>query len=215
MLSIKGEAQINVKIGYGTAVVGAGVNNDILYTFNDQKRSELSDSLSIPFTGLGFVHGLNLGIRYKFSENSGFELNWQNLTRSKEAVGEIDNSSLFQQELFYAFNQFYVAYQSQFNSFGMGVGLGYNRVKIKDRIASSDFKQTILKQSQMFAKVNFSIYFESKETVSFAIQPFFQIPLEDINLNPLKNALDVNTSDDALEGFKMFGISFIFYNGPQ
>lgn len=208
-------AQINVKIGYGTAIVGAKVNNEILNDFNARKRGELTDSLSIPFSGLGFVHGLNLGLRYKFSENSGFEVNWQNLTRSKEAIGEIDNSSLFQQELFYSFNQFYLAYQSEFSGFGMGVGLGYNRVRIKDKIANSDFKQTILNQNQLFAKINLSIYFKSSETISFSLQPFIQIPLDDINLNPLKSALDLNTNGDALEGFKMIGLSFIFYNGPQ
>jgi hypothetical protein len=208
-------SQINVKIGYGTAFVNAKVNNSILSEFNDVKRNELSDSLSIPFKGLNFMHGLDLGLRFKVSESSAFELSWQNLSRSREAVGEINDVSLFKQELFYSFNQLYVSYQSDFNGYGMGVGLGYNKVKAKDRIAGSDFKETVINESQLFAKINLSIYFKSSSSVSFAIQPYYQFSLADINLNPLRTELGLSESGTADEPFNMFGISFVFYNGRQ
>lgn len=208
-------SQINVKIGYTTAFVNAEVNNSILSDFNNVKRNELSDSLSIPFKGLKFMHGLELGLRFRVSESSAFELSWQNLSRSREAVGEINDVSLFKKELFYSFNQLYVAYQSDFNGYGMGVGLGYNKVKTKDRIAGSDFKETVINESQLFAKINLSLYFKSSTFVSFSIQPYYQFSLADINLNPLRTELGLSESSNADESFNMFGISFVFYNGRQ
>ena len=208
-------AQINVKIGYGTAFVSSKVNNSILQEFNEIKRNMLSDSLSIPFKNLRTIHGIDVGLRLKFNDNGAIELTWQNLTRSREAVGEINNAQLFQQELFYSFNQIYFAYQSQFNGYGMGVGLGYNRITIKDRIANSDFKHTLIEESQLFSRINLSFYFQSNPYVSFAIQPFIQFPLDDINLNPLRKELDLPEDNNALEGFRMIGVSFVFYNGRQ
>jgi len=208
-------AQINIKIGYNAGFASADVNNNILEEFNEIKRGELSDSLSIPFKGLNFMHGLDLGIRFKFTKSSAFELGWQNLSRSREAVGEINEVSLFQQELFYSFNQFYASYQSNFNGYGMGVGLGYNTVKIQDRIASSDFKETVIREGQLFAKINLSFYFKSSSSVSFAIQPYYQFSLADINLQPLQSELGLTQSNDSNESFNIFGISFVFYNGRQ
>jgi len=207
--------QVNVKIGYNTGFVNGKVNNEILTEFNELKKGELSDSLSIPFKGLSFVHGLNLGLRLKFSENSAFEVNWQNLSRSREAVGEINDVSLFKQELFYSFNQLYMAYQSDFNGYGMGVGLGYNKVKIKDRIAGSDFKETVINDSQLFARINLALYFESSSSVSFSIQPYYQFSLADINLNPLKTELGLPSNESVSDPFNMFGVSLVFYNGRQ
>lgn len=209
------ESQINVKIGYGSAFVNASSNNEILFNFNEQKRSELSDSLSIPFKGLNFMHGLDLGVRFKFTESSAFELGWQNLSRSREAIGEINDVSLFKQELFYSFNQLYVSYQSDFNGYGMGVGLGYNKVKIKDRIAGSDFKETVIDEGQLFAKINLAIYLKSSSSVSFSIQPYYQFSLTDFNLNLLNKELGLPDGNDVNEPFNTIGISFIFYNGRQ
>ncbi|NNL93123.1 MAG: hypothetical protein HKO66_12865 [Saprospiraceae bacterium] len=215
LIAVAAFSQINVKIGYGLGILNVGDNNDILAEFNEIKSAELSDSLSIPFKGLKSIHGIDVGLRLKFSENSAIELSWANLAKSTKAIGEINETDLFRQELFYSFNQYYISYQSLFDRYGLGVGIGTNKVKIKDRIGGSEFKETVVSQHQLFTRINLSIYFQSKKTVSFAIQPFIQIPLSDINLSSLRNELKLPADSNASDSFKMIGISFIFYNGRQ
>lgn len=214
-LGISADAQLNIKIGYGLGRVSAPVNNTLLSSYNDIQSQNLSDSLSLPFKSLSFLNGLEVGLRYKFSPNSGFELSWQGLSKSRMAVGEINNQTLFQKELFYRFRRYMLSYQSDFNGIGMGVGIGWNRVTIKDRIANSDFKETIVSQNQWVSKINLSFNFKSSDALVFSIQPFYQFSLSPIQLDRLFNELNVSLPDNTEDGFNMIGISFVFYNGPQ
>ena len=208
-------SQINVKIGYALDYVNASVNNEILEEFNALKRTELSDSLSLPFSGLNALHGVQLGLRFKFSDNNAFELNWENSSRTREAIGELNNSALFQQELFYSFNRYYISYESIFGQFGFGVGAGLSNLTIKDRIGGSDFKKTVIDDSSIMTRFKFSIYFQSSNTVSFAIQPYFQVHLSDFDLSPLREELGLQTNVESFDSFPTFGINFVFYNGRQ
>jgi len=209
--------QFNVKIGYGLGFAQASVNNSLIQASNAQLTGIDGDvNFEEPLPELNSMYGIVLGFRIKVSDTNAFEFSWENLSRERSSFGVIrDSDILFEQELTYAFNQFSLGYQSQFGNLGLGTALGYNRVKIKRAISSSDKKITIVPDSQYFVKFNLSYTIESNRSVALSIQPYYQFPLSNVNLDGLADFLDLPGASDTSESFPMFGVSFIFYNGRQ
>jgi len=208
--------QFNVKIGYGMGFTNAKVNNSIVQSFNTngvgpngliQFEEQLPD--------LGSVYGIILGARFKISESNSFELSWENLSKTRESFGIYESTqTLFENEISYSFNHFYIGYQSEFGNLGMGSAIGINRAKIKRSITGSTKKLSLVSDNQYFARFNLSYNLRSSRSVALSIQPFYQLPLSNISLLGLSDYLEVSTSDTA-ETFPMFGISLVFYNGRQ
>lgn len=171
--------------------------------------------LSIPMSGLNFINGVNLGVRYLLGENGGFEFSYEGLSRSRIAVGENSDGSLFQEEIFYSFRQYMVGYQSINGNIGIGTSIGLNNFRVRQEIATSDFKLTFLDQNQFTARVNLSYYLKSNNTVSLAFQPYVQFPIGSFDLNELAERLDLPTSPSFNDSFFSYGLTIVFYNGRQ
>lgn len=213
MLTTSLFSQFNIKVGYSFNSVNAGINNKILEEYNDLQRGLLD--LEIPMAGLNSMHGVNLGARYLITKNSAFEITWENKSRKRQAVGEYNDGSLFQTQLFYSFNQYLLGYQSLFSSFGIGSAIGYNSVGVKDRISTSDFKNTIVNEGQWIARFNMSYNFGSKSNVSLSLQPYVQFPIQSVDLGELADELEVSHVNEKSDSFFNYGLSIIFYNGRQ
>ncbi len=205
--------QFNIKIGYSFNILSASENNALLDAFNMTKGNEID--LEIPFSNLNSMHGIHLGSRFLLGNSNAFEFTWENMSRKRQAVGENQDGSLFQTELFYSFNQYMIGYQSYFGNWGLGSGFGYNNVSVRDRIANSDFKNTIISDGQWIARINLSLNFGQNENVSLSLQPFVQFPITSISLDPLASELNVESTDTINESFFNYGVSLIFYNGRQ
>ncbi len=214
IISIQLQGQINIKIGYSLGAVAANSNNEILQLYNNDVRNS-GVTLEIPFSDLNVMHGVHLGLRYLIKDTGGFEFSYEGLTRKRRAVGENANLSLFQEELFYSVRQFMFGYQSVIGNYGLGTAIGYNTLKIKQEISTSDFKISRLEQNQFSARVNLSFYLRSNNTVSLAIQPYIQFPLANYELNDLATTLNVAPSADYHDSFFTYGLTIVFYNGRQ
>lgn len=204
-----GFGQVNIKIGYNLGILNPQINNQILADFDDLNN----DLLEIPLGDLHVMHGIGFGFRYKI-DSYALELSWDNYSQSKNGIGETSNGGFFQQELFYSMNQFSFGFENYFGVFGLGSAVVWNKVKIKDRIANSDSKKTLVSENQLNLKINASYNFRNKRMVGLSLKPFVQIPLSNISLDNLADELNVNAPDQE-ESFLIWGISFIFYNGKQ
>lgn len=213
-------SQLNFKIGYTLGFYSPDVNNNIMSLYND-KRSGSFDQYT-PLTDLGLTYGINLGARYNFGLGN-FELSWESLSRSKTAVGVTrppdpepltSNSTEFN----YRFNLLMLTYESNFGLLGVGSSLGYNLVSINQVVQNTSDKFDLLTggdgSNQFVARFHLSLNFAGNSTVSFAIKPFIQFSLTDIDLQPMANLLEVQPAETS-ESFPMWGLSFAFYNGRQ
>ena len=200
--------QLNIKVGFGLAYTSADQNNLILNAFNEANAGMLEKNL----TDLGTLQGLVVGAQYKMGRNA-IELSWEHLSTKREGVGETMLMTLFQQELFYSFNQILFNFERSFGMFGLGGGLGFNKVTVRDKISTSEVKKTIVSDRQAVARFSLSFNFSEAQRVSFAVKPYIQIPLSDIDLSNLATELEVDQTVYEPESFPMIGVALIFYNG--
>ena len=201
--------QFNVRVGFNQAFVNA----DVLNLFIDDYNLTNASLLEMEMGNLRSMQGIGLGIDYKLGSRT-FMLHWNNLSKQHSAIGEFSDGSLLQEELFYSSNQFLFGVENSFNNIGIGTGFVYNQWRMKNRIANSDFKRTLVSDTQWAAHIHLSINFKSSDRVGFAIVPFIQIPLNEINVGPIHNELNGITVD-AMDKLTVWGIQFVFINGPQ
>jgi len=215
--------QFNVKIGYGLAYTSASDHNFIIQSFNDNNEAITGFELVTAMPDLKALYGIVLGARYKLGNNNAIELTWESISRERSTLGINPDESILERDLFYSFNQFLFGYQSQFGNWGIGTAIGLNRIKIKKNIDGTDKKSNVVpnklmgtKANQYVARVNLSYNIQSNRSVTLSIQPFYQIPLTDINIFPLANELGVAADpDNTTESFPTFGLTLLFYNGRQ
>jgi len=112
-----------------------------------------------------------------------------------------------------------LSYESNFGLLGMGTTIGKNFVKISQIVPGTSNKLNLLENSttntnQLFARFNLSFNFSGNNTVAFAIKPFVQVPLQNIDLSAMADILEVE-NPESTESFPMWGVTFTFYNGRQ
>lgn len=209
-------AQLNIKIGYSLGQTLPKVNNNLIKDLN-AVRSPLFDDYT-EMKGLGFMYGITLGLKYSFDIGS-VELAWERLASDRNSVG-IDRLPPPQQaisyayEINYTFNQLMATYESRFGIWGLGTSIGVNRVAVSAPTSNSEQKDRLTTDSQIVTRFSISANFESSNSVAFALKPYFQYPLTKIDLSGVADILNTGTQDPE-EGFPIFGLSLIFYNGPQ
>lgn len=207
-------AQLNIKVGYGLSYFNAKENNQVLNRFNMAQNEVLNGNYVKPLSPVKVLNGIQLGLRYQFTDFQAFEFGWENQSVQKEALGETSTGGLFKQKLFYSSNQLYLGYHLLLDQWGGGIGLGINNFKIRDEIGESDVKKNIIDEDQTVLRFNLAYNFSPASRVSFSIQPFYHLSLDAIGLDPLESELGIEKTDTK-SSFTHFGIRFIFYNGPK
>ncbi len=210
------QAQFNVSIGYGLGYTPGTVNNQVIDDFNKVFRD--STYFGDPMSDLNFLHGLVVGARWKF-ENFSFEINWENLGRTREALGEDINDNVFTKKIFYSVNNYSAGIESHFGTIGLGFAGGIRSFQVKEPIGNTNRKVAFLTERQYFIKPFLSINLIGGENVGLSIKPYVSIPFGSLNLGNLANELStaenlINPPTDQ-ERLWLGGISFMFYNGVQ
>ena len=208
-------AQLNIKVGYSLGFTQESIVSEIVDLFNQSVIQNERVMLDIPLKGIGTMHGINLGFRYRLSDVGAFELSWENLGSDSKALGEYPNGSLYEYDIFYSFNQYFLTYNTYFGNLGIGSGVGYNNVIIQERIAQSDNKRSFDIPNQWVARIHLDYSFGSSTSVGLSLQPYVQFPITKVNMNSLADRLGVDPLSSPDESFITFGLSLVFYNGPQ
>ena len=211
--------QFNVKVGYSLGFVSPEINNAILADYNAVQSTFYDDYK--PAADIKLTYGISLGARYKFGIGS-IELNWENLSRSTTSIGFVNpvppaTASSASEEFRYKLNMLMLTYESSsLKAIGVGSSIGRNRISIERDAGNEPAPQFGEgdNRNQYFARFHLAFNFYGSSTVAFAIKPYVQLPLTDIDLLPFATRIGA-TNDRYDESFPMFGLTFAFYNGRQ
>ncbi len=219
-LEMNVHAQFNVKVGYALAYTPANTTNSLIGQFNN-----VFDTQSIagdPMKDLQFLHGLSVGVRWKY-EFVSWELEWENLSRSREAVGEFPTTDEpFSEKYYFTVNSIGTSIESIFGRFGIGVGAGRRQFRIKEDSANFDRRRDVLldKPNQYYVKPFIAIHLGGGSQVGFAIKPYINIPLTNVDITDLAEDMNLRPgvqvdNPTEKESLWLFGVHFTFYNGFQ
>ena len=204
------EAQLNVKIGYDLSVLDPTANNAIIAR-NNEKETYQSE-----FSSLSLFNGLQTGIRYKFDVVA-LEFTYGMKIKGLRAEGtNLGSGQNIENRLGYAFQRFSGGLESLFGTFGLGATIDYNIQGIKSTF-EGEGSSGKLKNNSWGNTVFLSLNFEGSGNTSLSIKPFAQFFWSDWDLS----TFDAQINGEAQLGitqnerFTNFGISLIFYNGPQ
>lgn len=210
LLTLSGQA--NIKVGYSLGYTPLKSVNKIHQAYNLAKPG-----LVEPLKDVHWMHGIEIGARYKW-DNVGFELSYNNLGREREAKGLDANDAVFDQSLTYSMRTISIALENYFGFFGYGVSLGTSKFRLQTNIPGINTSKANLTSSRsLSSSVYFLIAAEGNKTVSLTIKPYVILPWGSYDFSPLPGELEVaDTSIDLSKVTpRFFGVSLIFYNGPQ
>ena len=200
--------QANLKIGYNPAIGNFSTINSILNQYQPA-NSELQKS----FGSLHFVHGIQLGVRYRLGA-SALELGWDNLSRDRNALTYNPNSESFSERSYgFSINSFSLGFDSYFGNIGFGSALLQSKLNINRQINSNDLN--LVSESQWALRLQLNWIIQKSSHVSVAIKPYYQFTLAPYDLELFAADLDVSSPLGFSENTGFFGLSFVFYNGKQ
>ena len=225
LVSASASAQLNVRIGYNLGIVSADAHDLIIRDFNAQQEV-LFDRYE-PMPNLRVAFGVGLGLRYKFRFGA-LTFDWENFSRERSSVG-INRPGVSStpvavtQEFQTSMNMFLVGVETFYGKVGVGSAIGVNSLDMQiNAIGDQDFSlldNAASSTRQLFARFSLSFAFDGNQTVSFSLKPFIQIPLGSIDLSSAAQELAIfpqnGSTEDYMERFPLFGLSFNFYNGRQ
>lgn len=205
--SISASAQFNFKVGYTPAYFQPEENNKLLQSYNER-----NPWLDETFNDLNWSHGVDVGLRYRIGF-VGLEASWRASFANRNAEGRLPTSNAaFQKKFIYRFNTYTFGVENYIGPVGLGVSLGYNRMTMKERTA--DDRIDLLKTDQWIGTVYLGLYTKHDGSISFALRPFVQVPIDEFDISELAANLGEPDSGKVLEKkYMTFGLSLVIFNG--
>jgi len=207
---IPSNGQLNIKVGYSGSYGEANEINGVINRFNDE-RPFLEQKLN----EMHLLSGLEIGFRYRLGI-SAFEISWGNVSAESEAFGT-DNGVPFEERLTTSLRSYSVTFDNFLGDFGFGASLATRKLKMKTDIAGFNRDRQILSDSGLISR--FHIFYQLvSNNVSLTIKPFVEYPWEKLNVYGLEREYFPDSTLPAQDfdaDLTVFGVSFLFYNGPQ
>lgn len=203
--------QLNFKVGYSFGYTAMKDANTIHQAYNDSKPGIVELMKDIHW-----MHGIEVGVRRKW-ESVGLELSYQNLGRDRTAIGLEADDSAFEKTLFYSTRTYAFALENYFGPFGYGASIGSTRMKVQTDIAGiNSTKRPLMSDASLSSQFYLLLSAPGTKTVSLTIKPYVSVNWGGFNLSALEPELNVDTGLDLSDiNPTFFGISLLFYNGPQ
>lgn len=200
-------AQVNVKAGYNISLVADPGVNHVIETFNG------SQSYTTAFNKFSWMHGIEIGVRFK-TEIHAFEVSYQNAYQALKAKGDLnDGSGPFTDKIRLGIQSGAIGYQLTGEVFGVGTDLQYQWYisKVELNSATDKFKHV---QNMLALKFYLMFTLEGSGVVDAALQPYFVLPFETYDSDPLSQYLN-QEAGPAGKKWTRFGLSVLFYNGNK
>ena len=188
-------------------------NTDKVNKIVTQYNTE-NDFLKDTLDHLNFLHGIQVGVRYKF-KSMGIELDYESISGSSSAIGDAVNQDLNMNS-----NGYSLGLENYFGVWGYGGTISYGTTKFDVNIPGSSEKELLLSEDRWSSKFYILLGIKSR-TVGLTLKPYYQIPWgNEINLGNVQDRLITNESlkipvDQLNTSFDTFGLTIILYNGPQ
>jgi hypothetical protein len=200
--------QLNLKIGYVPSFAQLTQNDQILSLF-DPDDADVTDQ----FGSVGFLHGLQLGITYRWS-SSAIEIGWESVSQEKSALAFNDRTEQFTERTYgYGISNWMIGIDHYWGNIGLGSRFTFQKLSIDRVINSNDL--SLVSQTENGLRVHLNYVIQRSRFISLVLQPFYQISLSDYDLQPLISDLDISTSINNIERPRLIGLSLVFYNGRQ
>jgi hypothetical protein len=208
-------AQINAFVGY------AYTQNRDSKTFNHiiERYNALNPTLLQQMTSLNFLHGVDLGIRYRFPAVS-FEFDWFNkFNQINDRVRNTDNTE-YKNVLYYKSQSYCLGMEFYHQWFGAGASLDWNNLIIRKEKSTDRVKEDWLKQGGLSNHIFLNFEFNMNDAMALSIRPFVQLPLyknDFYNIEAKLNPSTASTLDPTAYKQKVinWGVKFLFVNGTK
>ena len=206
------KSQFNIRVGYAFAYTEADGLNVIMRKYNDA-----NPWLENKFDEFHYFNGLELGVRYKFG-NLGFDLSFNNLSKSSEGQGNNPTTgSYFKDKWNASLIDYSLGIETYYGNIGIGTALCSTRFKVTTDISNSKNDKVVMKSNQYSSRF-YLIFSLPTRSTAVALKPFVEIPWNNFNFSAVNqeifgSGVDNDPAYDAKMMF--FGISALFYNGPN
>jgi hypothetical protein len=204
---ISAQAQLHFKVGYTPTYFEPKENNRLLDSYNER-----NPWLENKFNALHWGHGLDVGLRYRIGF-VGIEAAWRASFANTKAEGNDPMTNAdFQKKFIYRFNTYTIGMENYVGRFGFGANLGYNKMSINER--TTDDRFDVLTTDQWMGTLFLGLYSQHDGSISFALRPFVQIPLDAFDITQLATNLSEPVAGTLLENKHLvFGLSLVIWNG--
>jgi hypothetical protein len=210
-LTNRTHAQLNTIAGYAYGYTDVGILNSVIDTFN-----ALTPKLSSSMIHLNSMHGMELGLRYRFPHLS-LEFAWSNKfarvsNKSTAGTTEVKNTLSFTNSIFSFGGEFY------FGKVGIGSSFDINTIKIKT--TKPGFSQRDESVSSTYIANQFFVSFELpvNNFMSLSIRPYVQLPAQAFNFYKTAGHLNSEIGPDVGQfqnKVVTYGIKILFINGEK
>lgn len=202
-------AQLNLKIGYDGVYAPAPALNRSITAYNKSAVDVLNESIP----EFHYLHGLNMGLRYKYGLLS-TEIAWESLGNRITAV-EVDGSNATEKTVYFRLNHLAINQEISFGLIGLGTSAEWGFYHLETDLSGTSQKKSLSKSQPFSSKFFLSFNIKGSDILSFSIKPYYRIYWTDALSTANLNTLWQNELSGELLSLHHFGIHFCFYNGPQ
>lgn len=205
-------AQLNFKVGYDLSFARPSALNSLIDEYNDA-----NPYFESKMGHLKFISGLEMGVRYGFGSTA-LEFTFGNMSKTQGAEGILpaDNSEVIK-KLYYNVRRYNIGYQYLIGSFGYGASIGLRKFRVRTSATGTTIKPTLAEDYNYFSRFHILYELPGQKRLRFTIMPYVEVPWGKTDVSNVRNHL-LNTptnTQELLESLPVFGISFVFYNGPR
>jgi len=208
LLYTVGYGQFNLKAAYSLTTMDAATHDAVIKAH----EATLTESLDENFKPLEILHGMDLGIEYRW-ENTALEAGWR-VKRNRQEASGIHSGTPFRNKLRYSLASMYAGIVQYLGPIRVAASIDYNLVKNK-----LEFEQpasiTAFKDNTWGSTFSIGYVLQGSGPVSLVLAPQVQISWSDYNLGPLQSTITGVPSGPVYENYLNYGITVIFLNGPR
>ncbi len=208
-------AQINAYVGYAYSQNNDGkILNNIIDRYNTRNPTLLQ-----PMSSLKFLHGVDLGIRYRIPSVS-FEFDWINkFNQISDRVKASDNTE-YKNVIYYKSQSFCLGTEFFYDWFGIGASIDWNHLIIKKEKSSDRIKEEWISQNGLSNHIFLNFEFNMNDVMAMSIRPYVQLPLYKNDFYEVEAKLNpdiASTFDPTAYKQKVinWGFKLLFVNGTK
>jgi hypothetical protein len=199
---------MNLKAGYSLTVAEAAGHNAVIQAH----EASLSEGLDEKYQPLDVLHGLDLGLEYRW-ESIAVEGGWR-VKRNRQEGSGAHAGTPFRNKLRYSMASFYAGIVQYLGPVRISATLDYTYIRNK-----LEFEQpaslTVFKGNTWGSQFSIGYVLQGSGPVSLVIAPQIQINWKDLDLGPLQSTLTEQPSGPVYEDYVNYGITVLFLNGPR
>jgi hypothetical protein len=200
---------LNIKVGYNAQYTTFKNTNNLLKSFNSTAANNLTEA----YQNFNFMHGIELGLRYHFTEKLALDAGITSLFTGNNGMSRNIGGTISSDEWRISNRNFSIGFENYYSTLGFGLHFMSSNWKYLKDFPGAETKQKVINDDLLGVKINLIIQAISGKN-SFALRPYVTLPLSAIDITEANKILN-NSTVVTKEELMSFGLAIVFYNGPQ